>query len=124
MIGGYAVGYHGYPRPTGDMDIWVATSPKNARKIVAALRKFGFDLPDLSPKLFLSKNRIFQMGVSPIKIDISTTISGVSFARCYAKRIVDELDGVQVNLINLRDLKTNKKASGRLKDLNDLENLP
>ncbi len=124
LIGGYAVGYHGYPRPTGDMDIWIAISPKNARKVVAVLRKFGFDLADLSPRLFLHKDRIFQMGVSPIKIDISTTISGVSFARCYAKRIVDELDGVRVNLINLKDLKTNKKASGRHKDLNDLENLP
>jgi hypothetical protein len=124
LIGGYAVGYHGYPRPTGDLDIWIAISSQNAARVVAALKEFGFDSPELSVQLFTRKKQVIQMGVSPIKIDISTTISGVSFNRCYAKRIVDELDGIQVNLINLKDLKTNKKASGRLKDLNDLENLP
>jgi hypothetical protein len=124
LIGGYAVGYHGYPRPTGDLDIWIAISSQNAARVVAALKEFGFDSPELSVQLFTRKKQVIQMGVSPIKIDISTTISGVSFNQCYAKRIVDELDGIQVNLINLKDLKTNKKASGRLKDLNDLENLP
>jgi hypothetical protein len=124
LIGGYAVGYHGYPRPTGDMDIWIAISPQNAERVVSALREFGFDTPELSVRLFSRKKQIIQMGVSPIKIDISTSISGVSFAKCYAKRIVDELDGVQVHLINLKHLKANKKASGRLKDLSDLENLP
>ncbi len=64
------------------------------------------------------------MGVSPVKVDITTTISGVRFAECYAERIVDVLDGVQVNVINLKHLKANKKASGRLKDLADLANLP
>jgi hypothetical protein len=124
LIGGYAVGYHGYPRPTGDLDIWIAVHPQNAERIVAALKEFGFDVPELSVNLFFKKKKIIRMGVPPLRIDIATTISGVSFDECYNKRIVDTLDGVEVNLINLRHLKLNKKASGRLKDLNDLENLP
>jgi len=124
LIGGYAVGYHGYPRATGDMDIWIAVHPQNAEKMVAVLKEFGFDLPELSVELFLRENQIIRMGVPPVKIDVTTTISGVRFDECYAERIVDVLDGVQVNLISLKHLKANKKASGRLKDLTDLENLP
>jgi len=124
LIGGYAVGYHGYPRATADMDIWIATEPRNATKLVAALKEFGFNIPDLSAELFLQENQIVRMGVPPLRLEITTSISGVAFAECYRSRVVDELDGVQVNLISLKHLKINKKASGRYKDLNDLENLP
>lgn len=124
LIGGYAVGYHGYPRATGDMDVWVAVNPENADKIVVALKEFGFAVPELSAELFLRQNQIVRMGVPPMRIELTTTISGVDFEECYAARVVAELDGVKVNLINLKHLKINKKASGRYKDLNDLENLP
>lgn len=124
LIGGYAVAYHGYPRATADMDIWIALHPPNAEKIVAALQEFGFDLPQLSPELFLKEGQIIRMGVPPVRIEIATTISGVDFAECYAARVVDVLDEVEVNLISLPHLKINKKAAGRHKDLNDLENLP
>ena len=124
LIGGYAVGYHGYPRATADMDVWVAIHPQNAEKIVTVLKEFGFDLPELSADLFLKENQIIRMGVPPVKIEITTTISGVTFEECYTERVVDVLDGVEVNLIDLKHLKINKKACGRHKDLNDLENLP
>jgi hypothetical protein len=124
LIGGYAVGYHGYPRATADMDIWVAIHPQNAERIVAALREFGFDLPGLTADLFLKENQIIRMGVPPIRIEITTTISGVNFRECYAERIIDTLDQIPVNLISLGRLKANKRAAGRHKDLNDLENLP
>jgi hypothetical protein len=124
LIGGYAVGYHGYPRATADMDIWIAINPKNAEKIVSALKEFGFDAPELSVDLFLKESQIVRMGVPPVRLEITTTISGVSFDECYKDRVVDILDGVKVNLIDLKHLKINKKASGRYKDLNDLENLP
>ena len=124
MIGGYAVGYHGYPRATGDMDIWVAVNPENAAKTVVALKEFGFDVPELSAELFLRQNQIVRIGVPPMRIELTTTISGVNFEECYAARVVAELDGVKVNLIHLRHLKINKKAACRHKDLNDLENLP
>jgi phage replication-related protein YjqB (UPF0714/DUF867 family) len=124
LIGGYAVGYHGYPRATNDMDIWIAVHRDNANKLVAALRKFGFDLPGLTPELFLQNNKIIRLGNPPIRLEISTGISGVGFEECFESRIVDTLDGVEVNIIDLIHLKTNKKAAGRLKDLADLENLP
>ena len=124
LIGGYAVGYHGYPRATNDMDIWIAVHPDNAARVVAVLRDFGFDLPELTPGLFLQKDKIIRMGNPPMRLEISTGISGVEFEESYASRIVDVLDGVEVNIIDLPHLKTNKKAAGRLKDLADLENLP
>jgi hypothetical protein len=124
LIGGYAVGYYGYPRATADMDIWVAINSQNADKLVAAFKDFGFDVPELSSGLFLKPDQIIRMGVPPIRLEIVTTISGVSFDECYPDRVVDILDGIQVNLISLQHLKINKKASGRFKDLNDLENLP
>jgi len=124
LIGGYAVGYHGYPRATADMDIWIAMNPANAERIVAVLKEFGFDLPELSPELFLKEWQIIRMGVPPIRIELATTVSGVNFNECYAERIVDTLDDVEVNLISLKHLKLNKKACGRHRDLADLENLP
>lgn len=124
LVGGYAVGYHGYPRATADMDIWVALHPANARRLVTVLKEFGFDVPELSDDLFLKEDQVIRMGLPPVKIEIITTASGVQFDECYAERVVDEIDGVEVNLIDLEHLKINKKASGRHKDLNDLENLP
>jgi len=124
LIGGYAVSYHGYPRATADMDVWVALQPANAERIVAVLKEFGFDLPELSPELFLKEWQVIRLGVPPVRIELATTVSGVNFNECYAERIADILDGVKVNLISLRHLKINKKASGRHQDLADLENLP
>jgi len=124
LIGGYAVAYHGYPRATADMDIWIATHAQNTKKIVTALREFGFDLPELSTELFQKEGQIIRMGVPPVRIEIATTISGVGFEECFAARVVDELDGVEVNIIDLAHLKINKKAAGRHKDLDDIENLP
>ncbi len=124
LIGGYAVAYYGYPRATNDIDVWIAVNPSNAERVVNALREFGFDTPDLSPTLFSTTNRIIRMGMPPMRIEISTGISGVDFEECYAARRMDVLDGVGVPIISLHHLKVNKRASGRHKDLNDLENLP
>jgi hypothetical protein len=124
LIGGYAVAYHGYPRATADLDIWIATHPRNAAQVVAALKEFGFDVPELSAKLFQAENQIVRLGVPPVRIEIATGISGVNFTECYAGRVIDVLDGLDVSLISLHDLKRNKRASGRHKDLDDLENLP
>jgi hypothetical protein len=124
LVGGYAVGYHGYPRATADMDIWVAVHTTNAERLVAAVKNFGFDVPDLSADLFLQEGQIVRMGVPPIRIEIMTKISGVGFDHCYRERVVAVVDDVQVNLIGLHHLKINKKAAGRHKDWDDLENLP
>ena len=124
LIGAYAVNYHGYIRATGDMDIWIALHPENAKKIVNVLKVFGFDQPDLNTELFLQEKKIIRMGVPPVRLEITTSISGVEFEECYQSRIVDELDGIEVNLIDLENLKKNKKARGRPKDLADFEKLP
>lgn len=124
IVGGYAVSYHGYPRSTGDMDIWLAMSSENAAKITRVLKEFGFDRELLSEDLFLEKNKVIRIGLPPIRIEILTSISGVEFSECYNCRISDTVDGVEVNFINLDDLKKNKKAAGRHRDLGDLENLP
>jgi len=124
LIGGYAVGYHGYPRPTGDMDVWIAVSSPNAARVVAALVEFGFRAEDVPVALFTEPGKIVRMGIPPMRLEIVTTISGVEFAACYARRTSAVVEGVVVNMIGLDDLKANKKASGRHKDLNDLEQLP
>jgi uncharacterized protein YdaL len=125
LIGGYAVGYHGYSRATADMDIWIAINPDNAKKVAEVISEFfGFQVEDATPELFLQENKVVRMGVPPFRIEILTTISGVRFADCYTERIVDRLDDdIEVNIISLKQLKINKKESGRLKDLNDLQHL-
>jgi len=123
LIGGFAVGYHGYPRATGDMDIWIAVSPENAEKMVNLSKEFGFDIPDMTTDLFLKKRQVIRMGMPPIRIEVLTDISGVNFDECYDERVTDFIDGIRVSIISSKHLKINKKASGRLKDLNDLEYL-
>lgn len=124
LIGGWAVGLHGYPRATEDLDVWIAIAPANAAGVVDVLKEFGFDVPGLSVDLFLQEDQIVRMGVEPVRIEVSTSISGVDFPECYGERLETMLDGEPVSLISLRHLKINKKASGRLKDLADLDYLP
>lgn len=124
LIGGYAVGHYGYPRATGDLDIWIANHDENAARLVDALRQFGFDVPELSKSLFQDPKHVVRMGVPPVRLEILSSIDGVDFQDCYPRREIAEMDGVEVDVISLADLKTNKRASGRHQDLNDLENLP
>ncbi|MDZ4702061.1 MAG: hypothetical protein SH809_20290 [Rhodothermales bacterium] len=123
LVGGYAVGYHGYVRATADMDIWVEPTVENARRVTAAFREFGFDVPGLEPKLFLEKNKIVRIGQPPVRIEVMSSISGVVFKECYEKRTQADWDDLIVPIISLACLKQNKRASGRLKDLADLEYL-
>ncbi len=124
LVGGFAVALHGYPRATADMDVWIARRHDNAVRVVAALRAFGFDLPDLSPEIFEEPDRVVRMGQAPLRIEILTDIDGVEFEACASRSDLTTIDGTQVPVISLPDLKTNKLACGRAKDLDDLENLP
>ena len=123
LIGGWAVGYYGYPRATGDMHIWVSSKKENAEKLVKAFKEFGFDVPDLSIDLFTKENQVTRMGVPPLRIEVLTTISGVTFENCFANRKVAIVDYIKINLISLEDLKKNKAAANRYRDLDDLEKL-
>ena len=124
LVGGYAVGYYGYPRSTGDLDLWIAVQPENAGRVVIALQEFGFDVPELNADMFLDKGRIIRMGVPPLRIELLTSISGVDFNDCYRARNQIVIDGVEISIISFEYLKQNKQAAGRHKDLDDLENLP
>ncbi len=124
LVGGYAVGHYGYPRATGDLDIWVAVDRTNAEALVEVLRGFGFDVPELNVGLLQQPRRIIRMGVPPVRIELLTGIDGVSFDECFERRTTVEIDGVAVDIISLEDLKTNKRASGRHQDLDDVARLP
>ena len=123
VVGGYAVAVHGYPRATGDMDIWIGMSRNNANKTVEALKEFGFNVPGLREELFLEKGNNIRMGNPPLRIEILTSIDGVVFTDCYENKKVVTIDNIEINFISFEDLKKNKKASARYQDLADLENL-
>jgi predicted nucleotidyltransferase len=124
VVGGYAVGYHGYPRATGDLDIWIALSDANAGKTAKTLHDFGMPEGEVTKELFTEKSRVIRMGVPPVRIEVITTASGIDFEPCYKHREVIDIDGIPVNFISLEDLKVNKRACARHKDLEDLEHLP
>lgn len=123
VIGGYAVALHGYPRYTKDIDIWVEMSCENAARLLSALAQFGFASLNLKPEDFMVPDQVIQLGYPPNRIDLLTTPDGVDFETAYGTKVVVEISNTQVNFINLKNLRINKRASGRLQDLADLENL-
>lgn len=123
IVGGYAVALHGHPRYTKDIDVWIEMSAENAARMVAALEQFGFGSLGLTANDFLLPDQVTQLGQPPNRIDLLVKASGVEFEACYDSRITIELDGMPVSIISLEDLKRNKRASGRLQDLADIENL-
>lgn len=123
LLGGYAVNYHGYHRFTGDIDFWLDTDRENAKRVSLALQRFGFSPAAVAPELFTEPNKVHMFGRPPVRIDLLTGPSGVEFDDCYSRRIVDTIDGVELSIIGLDDLRRNKQASGRDKDLADLKKL-
>jgi hypothetical protein len=123
LVGGYALAAHGHPRYTGDIDFWVNPTPTNAARLMSALTQFGFGGVGLSESDFLKPDAVVQLGYPPARIDLLTAIDGVSFADCYARRRQVALAGVEITLIDVDDLRANKRAAGRPKDLADLDSL-
>ena len=123
VIGGYAVGYHGYPRATGDLDIWIAINLQTAMKMVEVLKEFGFEPPELQKELFLKEQKVIRMGVPPMRLEILTSIDGVDFEACFNNRLVADFGDFKVNFISKSDLLINKRASGRPQDLVDFDKL-
>jgi hypothetical protein len=123
VVGGYAVGFHGYPRFTGDIDFWIAISSENATKILNVLNEFGFGSLNFKIEDFLEANNIIQLGYEPTRIDILTSLSGVQFDNCYQQAVEANFEGLEIKFIDLKNLRINKASSGRAKDLGDLENL-
>ena len=123
LVGAYALAAHGYPRATMDIDIWVMPSPENADAVLRALSRFGAPLHGLTASDLQKTDTIFQIGVAPRRIDIITSASGLRFDKAYAQSIEATVDGLIVNIPSLDDLISNKKASGRSKDIADVEAL-
>lgn len=121
LVGGWAVNMYGYIRATVDLDIWILADAENARKVYAALVEFGAPVAEMKPYDFAEYGMIFQIGVAPCRVDIISKISGVSYADAVNRAVPKTIDGVPVRIISLDDLIANKKASGRTKDIADVE---
>lgn len=123
IVGGYAVGVHGYPRYTGDLDIWLNPTKANAERVLRAITDFGFGSFNLTVADLTQEGNVIQFGQPPLRIDLLTTIDGVTFDACYTNRKEVTFDGLTMNFIGYHDLVTNKKATGRHRDLDDVENM-
>lgn len=123
VVGAYALAYHGRPRYTGDIDFFVDSSPENARRISQVLEEFGLVNIGVAAADFTASDQVVQLGVEPNRVDIMTSISGVTFDEAWSTRERGELDGVPVQYISRDLLKRNKTAVGRKQDLADLDYL-
>jgi len=123
LVGGVALGVHGHVRYTRDLDVWFRGTEQNAEKLIAALRDFGFQDLQASPAEFCKPRAMLVLGMEPNRIELINFADGVDFDACFPNRIVVPLGGVNVSVIGLDDLRTNKKAVGRLQDLADLDQL-
>ncbi|RKX81259.1 MAG: hypothetical protein DRP57_12090 [Spirochaetes bacterium] len=123
VIEGYAVAFYGAPRFTGDMDLFIDTSKENVKRIMKSLGEFGFTDPDLSAADFETPDMIIQLGVPPLRIDFVTSIDGVSWSTAWDKKASGSLGDVSVFFIGKNELLTNKRKTGRKKDLADIEAL-
>ncbi len=123
VVGGYAVAFHGHPRYTKDLEVWIELSSENADKVIKALEDFGFGSMGLKSEDFLESDQIIQLGYPPNRIDILTSLKILKFEDCFKERVEFELEGLKINFIDLENLKKNKNATGRPQDLADAENL-
>ena len=124
VIDAYAVIHHSRPRYTGDLDLWIDSSPENARRVVTVLQEFGFPPDVVSTEMITADKKIIRMGFEPMRLELFTSIPGIEFSDCYDRRDLVKIGSMMVPFISLSDLKINKLASGRPKDLQDLEELP
>lgn len=123
IVGGYALAYHGAPRYTGDLDLLVSTRPENAERIMRALRDFGFGDSNLTASDFTEEGRFVRLGHPPVRIDVLTSISGISWEEIQANRVMGKYGDIDVLFIGREDFIRNKRASGRTKDIADIEAL-
>jgi hypothetical protein len=123
IVGGYALAFHGAPRFTGDIDLFVKPDTDNAQRILAALSEFGFGSLDLSETDFTSGDNVIQLGVPPVRIDIMTSLSGVGWEKAEAGKVSGHYGDTKVYFIGREDFISNKKTLGRKRDLADLEAL-
>jgi hypothetical protein len=124
VVGGFAVAFHGYPRMTEDIDFFLDPSSENAARVLKVLADFGFGSLDLAEDDFATQDRVVQLGYPPYRIDLITSISGLTFEEAWAARVPGELEGIPMNFIDRETLVRNKLATGRDKDRVDVKELP
>jgi hypothetical protein len=123
IVGAYALAHHGRPRATGDLDVWVDATPDNAPRVIRALSAFGAPITDISERDFSSPGVVFQIGVPPGRIDILTELTGVTFNDAWASRDAGTFGELTVDFLGREAFVRNKRATGRTKDLGDIEGL-
>jgi predicted nucleotidyltransferase len=123
VIGGYAMAAHDAPRYTKDLDIWIEREEINSEKVIAAICEFGFESLKLTKEDFLSSNVFVQIGFAPVRIDVTSDISGITFDEAYEGKKIVEIEGILIPVIGIEALIKNKQASGRLQDIADVEKL-
>lgn len=123
VVGAYALAVHGRPRATGDLDVWVEATSDNAPRIMRALAAFGAPMGDIAEADFASPGVVYQLGLPPGRIDILTTLTGITFAEAWPDRVSHPMGDVRVSFIGRSAFIRNKKATGRAKDLGDIEGL-
>lgn len=123
VVGAYALAIHGRPRATGDLDIWVEPTPDNAARVMRALAAFGAPLSEVSEADFTAPGVVYQIGVSPARIDVLTDLTGLTFAEAWPGRVSQLFGPLTVDFIGRDAFLRNKRATGRPKDLGDIEGL-
>lgn len=123
IVGGYALAFHGKPRHTGDLDIWIQNSENNAENLVNVIKEFGLGSLGLTKADFLQEGYVTQIGYPPLRIDILNSIDGVNFVDAFQNKLLINIDGLDINYIGLRDFIDNKIASGRSQDIVDLKEI-
>ncbi len=124
IAGGFAVALYGYPRYTGDIDIWINTQHANATKVLKVLQAFGYTDREVNLEDLTTLEIIIQLGYPPNRIDLATGLVGVDFRECWDNKVIMPFGDTMANFISLKDLKKNKRATARQQDLLDLQNLP
>jgi predicted nucleotidyltransferase len=123
IVGGYALAFHGKPRHTGDLDIWIQNSDDNSDKLVNVIKEFGLGSLGLTKADFLQEGYVTQIGYPPLRIDILNSIDGVNFDDAFQNKLLINIDGLDINYIGLKDFIDNKIASGRSQDIVDLKEI-
>jgi len=123
VVGAHALAFHGFPRATFDLDLWIRQSAENIHKVRVALDEFGFPIGDAGEREFQVPRKMLVIGVEPHQVDVLAFLDGCDFDVAWSRREQGELSGVEVEYLSLKDYIQTKTASGRPKDLSDLERL-
>lgn len=123
VVGAYALAVHGRPRATGDLDVWVDATTENASRVMRALEAFGAPMQQVAEADFSRPGIVYQLGVAPGRIDILTEMTGITFADAWPDRVRAPFDEIDVDVIGRDAFISNKRATGRIRDLADIEDL-